>query len=301
MRTVIRYLPLLAIPACQPSQDELEEQTFDSLVQAERTFAGTAASAGTRTAFLEFLAADGVVFDAGPVNGRSVWEQRPEGGAILSWAPAIADVSAAGDMGYTSGPWEVRATPEAESVGWGHFVSVWKKDVDGNWKVAADGGISHGPVPLNENGTVVRVGGGAGASSSRHEVDVSAAGLQLAEIDAEYSRSVAEGGFDGSIVQYLSESARFYRNGDLPLLGREAAVASALVTGAGWAEWEASDAVVSQSGDMGFTYGVVASTPEDSESGSPWNASYYRIWKQDAESRWRVVVDVLIPFAPSGE
>jgi len=299
MRTVIRYLPLLTITACRPSQQERADQTFESLIRAERAFAETSRASGTRDAFLEFLAPDAVVFDAGPVNGRSVWQERSAGPAILFWTPEIVDVSDAGDMGYTSGPWEVRATLGAEPNGWGHFVSVWTRDTAGIWSVAADGGIVHGPVPVTENATVERVEYGANTSLQDARLDA-AANEALAETDAEYSRSIAEGRLNGSIDEFVSLSARFYRNGNLPLVGRETAFASGLVvTGARWKEWEARGAVVSQSGDLGFTYGVVEFTPDGAATEQPRNASYYRIWKRDSESPWRVVVDVLIPFAPT--
>ncbi len=127
MKSVVRLLPLLPVftsPGCQPSQADIHNQAFESLISAERAFAATSVATDTRTAFLANFAPNGVVFDDGPVNARSVWEQRPAGGPILSWGPEIADVSVAGDMGYTSGPYEVRMTPDEDAVAWGHFISV---------------------------------------------------------------------------------------------------------------------------------------------------------------------------------
>ena len=39
-----------------------------AIVEAERAFARAAATKGTRDAFLEFLADDGIIFQPGPVN-----------------------------------------------------------------------------------------------------------------------------------------------------------------------------------------------------------------------------------------
>ena len=41
-----------------------------AVVEAERAFARAAATKGTRDAFLEFLAGDGIIFQPGPVNGK---------------------------------------------------------------------------------------------------------------------------------------------------------------------------------------------------------------------------------------
>jgi ketosteroid isomerase-like protein len=303
MKSVVRLLPLLPFitsPGCQPSVG-IQDQAFEALISAERAFAATSVATDTRTAFLANFAADGVVFDAGPVNARSVWEQRPEGGPILSWGPEIADVSAAGDMGYTSGPYEVRMTPDEGAVAWGHFVSVWKKDAEGTWKVVADGGVVHGPATLSPNSVVARAGGGTERSSPPEEEDIDAAGPALREIDAEYSRSVAEHGFTTTMDGFVDQLARFYRNGQPPLIGRETIVSAASVTETVWTDSEIRAAIVSNSGDLGCTYGVVQTQPELGGEGAQLNASYYRIWKQDANSSWRVVVDVLIPIIPATE
>lgn len=301
MKSVVRLLPLLPVftsPGCQPSQADIQNEAFESLISAERAFAATSVATDTRTAFLANFAADGVVFDDGPVNARSVWEQRPGGGAVLSWGPEIADVSAAGDMGYTSGPYEVRMTPDDDAVAWGHFVSVWRRDGEGTWRVAADGGVVHGPATLSPDSAVERI---SERSSRLDDEVIDAAGPALLKVDAEYSRSVAEHGFTASLDDFVDQSARFYRNGRLPFVGREAIVSAASVTETVWTDSEIRAAIVSDSGDLGCTYGVVQVQPELATENTQLNASYYRIWKQDTNSSWRVVIDVLIPIVPATE
>src|SRR5438552_11925803 len=79
-----------------------------AIVEAERAFARAAATKGTRDAFLEFLADDGIIFQPGPVNGKQFWQARTPRKGLLSWEPIFADVSLAGDMGYTTVPSEFR-------------------------------------------------------------------------------------------------------------------------------------------------------------------------------------------------
>ena len=304
MKSVVRLLPLLSVitsPGCQPSQADTDNQAFESLISAERAFAATAVATDTRTAFLANFAHDGVVFDDGPVNARSVWEQRPGGGPVLSWGPEIADVSAAGDMGYTSGPYEVRMVPDEDAVAWGHFISVWRRDGEGTWRVAADGGVVHGPATLSPDSVVERIGGGTKRSSRLDDEGIDAAGPALLKVDAEYSRSVAENGFTASMDDFVDQSARFYRNGQLPFVGKETIIRAASVTVNVWTDSEIRAAIVSDSGDLGCTYGVVQAQPELGTEITQLHASYYRIWKQDANSSWRVVVDVLIPIVPATE
>src|SRR3954449_2738641 len=114
-----------------------------ALVQMERDFARTAATKGTRDAFLEFLADDGVLFQPGPVNGKKFWTERQPRKGLLSWEPVFADISRAGDLGYTTGPWEFRANgPDDQPVAFGQYFTIWKKQADGGWKAVLDRGVA---------------------------------------------------------------------------------------------------------------------------------------------------------------
>src|SRR3989441_7013168 len=50
----------------------------------QRAYARAAATKGTRDAFLEFLADDGIIFQPGPVNGKQFWQARTPRKGILT-------------------------------------------------------------------------------------------------------------------------------------------------------------------------------------------------------------------------
>ena len=109
--------------AAEPAGDALS-----SLLQAEKNFAKMSREAGIRDSFLANLADDAIVFDPGPVNGRKLYTKRSPSPAQLIWEPIFADVSSAGDMGYTTGPWEYKKTKsDARPAAYGQFLSVWKR------------------------------------------------------------------------------------------------------------------------------------------------------------------------------
>jgi ketosteroid isomerase-like protein/quercetin dioxygenase-like cupin family protein len=56
-------------------------------------------------------------------------------GFSIKWSPTKADVSAAGDVGYTVGTYEASMNGATEK---GKYVTLWKKQSDGTWKVAED-------------------------------------------------------------------------------------------------------------------------------------------------------------------
>src|SRR3990167_6156301 len=130
---------------------------FDDMVAAERAFAADASARSTRAAFLAALADDGLVFAPGPSSGKRVWEARPENKNRLEWAPELAEISASGDLGYTSGPWRFTPGGADKPTGFGHFFTIWRKGADGKWQVLIDHGISHEEVAFHEK--VQRRGG----------------------------------------------------------------------------------------------------------------------------------------------
>ena len=59
----------------------------------------------------------------------------------LTWRPLLVQVSPAGDMGYTFGPYEVLAVGRdgaTEVLRKGTYMTVWRREKDGRWKVVAD-------------------------------------------------------------------------------------------------------------------------------------------------------------------
>ena len=105
------------------------------MVNAERTFAADASARSTREAFLAALADDGLVFAPGPINGKRIWEARAGDKNRLEWAPAVAEIAASGDLGYTSGPWRFTKEGADKPTASGQFFTVWRKQADGSWKV----------------------------------------------------------------------------------------------------------------------------------------------------------------------
>src|ERR1700749_3226646 len=99
------------------------------LVEAEHSFAQFSIDHGMKDAFLNFAAPDGVIFRRGPVNAIEAWKSRnPAPAGLLTWWPAYADVSRAGDLGWTTGPYEYREKPTDEKpAGTGHYFTIWRR------------------------------------------------------------------------------------------------------------------------------------------------------------------------------
>jgi ketosteroid isomerase-like protein len=56
---------------------------------------------------------------------------------VWTWTPGFADVSQAGDLGYSYGAYELRDKKSRAITESGNYARVWKK-VGGRWRVVID-------------------------------------------------------------------------------------------------------------------------------------------------------------------
>ncbi|MEW5915779.1 MAG: nuclear transport factor 2 family protein, partial [Gemmatimonadota bacterium] len=216
-----------------------------SLIAAERAFARHSERAGIKESFVANLGVDGILFRPGPVNGLEWFRTRPGGAGYLSWEPEVALMASSGDMGYTTGPWELRARGATDTVsGAGHYVTVWKRDSTGTWKMAADIGTSHRWVerPAHAAGTVVRGVVSLGDSAQKllfaRDSALGKDGLRQAE----------------ALLPALATDVRLHREGALPTLGADAARDALRGDDRTFYSTPLGGAV-SRAGDFGYTYG----------------------------------------------
>ena len=282
----MRFRFVTCVVICLVVQISVHAQSaLQEMVKTEQAFSKMAEEKNTRDAFLAFIADDGLLFRPGAVNGKK-WmiehppppPQNPDKKPLLAWQPKFAGMSASGDMGFTTGPWESKADiKDAKPQAYGHFVTVWKKQPDGSWKFVVDLGIDHpqsgGPQTLwqptdNNNKT------------SFKPVDVAAATEGLLTRDRKYTAQ--------SFVEYASPDVRLYRAGNLPYIGRQAA-SEALAKTKGQIAWRVINGDVSRAGDLGYTHGTYEVSDETKNVIE--RGSYVRIWQKQGGT-WRVVIDV---------
>lgn len=65
----------------------------------------------------------------------------------LTWIPLRADVAASGELGWTTGSYELTRL-DAQGVPHvrrGKYVTIWRRQVDGSWRAVLDGGNPDSP------------------------------------------------------------------------------------------------------------------------------------------------------------
>ena len=119
------------------------------LLAADTAFSAASAKGGVLAAFLEVATPAAKVLGEEAQGFEGV--KAAFGGASvtsrLTWAPSFADVAASGDLGYTWGRYEYAES--GKIVERGTYVTVWRRQANGGWKVVLDGGT---PDPKEKKG-----------------------------------------------------------------------------------------------------------------------------------------------------
>jgi ketosteroid isomerase-like protein len=146
-------LPGTARPALAQASTQAAETA--RIMKADADFAESVAGKD-RARFLSFLA-DVTTFNGGSsseLHGRDAvmkeWNDFfTADGPTLSWTPARGEVVGAGDLGYTTGRSLFRGKgPDGRTVERrGEYLTVWRKQRDGSWKVIFDTGSTLPAVP----------------------------------------------------------------------------------------------------------------------------------------------------------
>ncbi|MCA1642615.1 MAG: hypothetical protein LC785_11835 [Acidobacteria bacterium] len=152
---------LLALSVVALPQGQKVPPALASLVEAERSFARRCGEVGVRDSFIEFFAEDGFNFTPAPTKTREAFMKRPaqtNRTTTLNWRPAYADVSSAGDLGYTTGPVVLTDNTGRNPPRYSYYFSVWRKQRDGSWKVELDLGIETPADDLTEFSLYFQIG-----------------------------------------------------------------------------------------------------------------------------------------------
>jgi ketosteroid isomerase-like protein len=126
------------------NDEELMVAAQNELLAVDRAFSAMSVEEGAPAAFAHYAAHDAVVVANGRVlSGRdrvvASYANWPEGHQ-LQWTPEAARVSSRGDMGWTHGAYVHSGAGGARETG--RYVTVWKRDFDGNWRYAFDAPIT---------------------------------------------------------------------------------------------------------------------------------------------------------------
>ncbi|MGD2136148.1 MAG: DUF4440 domain-containing protein [Gemmatimonadales bacterium] len=146
--------------------------------------------------------------------------------------------------------------------------------------------------PLRIGGVAVALAAVVGCAPP---VDVNAEREALLAADRAWAEAAASRDVE-RIVSYWTDDARLYNPGEPPYQGKEALremVADGMDTPGFSITWEAEDAVVASSGDMGYTFGRNTLTvPGPDGALMTIHGRYVTVWHKQPDGTWRCAIDI---------
>jgi len=276
---IVCALSLLALP--QPS-------ALASLVEAERAFARASVERGVRDSFLAFFADDAINFWPHPVNAREALLKQPAPSerptTTLNWEPLLADVSGAGDLGYTTGP-SLTTDDKRKPIRSGYYFSIWRRQSDGSWKVELDIGIKTPPtnsLPPPSLRTPAQFARGNNRPGADDEQNI------LTDLERKFpaSTNVTE-----AFLKLITDDAQLNHDGHFPAVGQKE-IRAFLAEKRYTLKWEPLRAVVSSSNDFAYAYGKYMRKETAQPQAALKTGYYVHVWRRDAKDRWRLAVEV---------
>lgn len=135
-------LCIMALLGCGGNGKHDPGQLKAQIISADTTMSRLAAAEGFHSSILAYADTNLVRLSEGhlPVIGKNAFAKsfdKSNDTKAISWVPVDAEVAKSGELGYTWGNWKFIGR---DTVLYGNYFTIWKKQPDGTWKVALDGG-----------------------------------------------------------------------------------------------------------------------------------------------------------------
>lgn len=259
------------------------DANLQKLIETEKSFARTAAEKNTKEAFLAFLADDGVMFNPDRTNAKELWLKRNPNASLLAWTPEFADISSNGVLGYTTGPWEFRPKGKDDTpTAFGHFVTLWQKQDDGNFKFVLDIGISHEKVP---------VAGVNATSPTDTGKELNEKKISAADSSTQFFEMADKESLNKAYKMFLAEDVRGYREGKTPFLGKKSALDG--LKKDNLKIKFAKRSVFLSAADLAYMSNGYTFFDKDGKEAEKGN--FLQIWKL-RNGKWQIVLDLFNPL-----
>ncbi len=149
MRNSLLALMILFFSGCQYFEKDKKkplnlETARMNMMDSDRAFSRMSAEVGMKKAFLEFIDSNGVLLRPNQlplVSGDAVdfLTQLNDSDFTLTWNPKNGRIAQSADLGYTYGIYTLKPA-KSDTILYGTYVSIWKKQLDGTWKFVLDSG-----------------------------------------------------------------------------------------------------------------------------------------------------------------
>ncbi len=258
--------------------------TTKSLVNAEKDFAKAVAKNGDKEAFLEYSLGSALVFRPNPVNVKTFYANKANSENGVSWTPNLAKVSRSGDLGFTTGPYEVDGTDKK----YGQYLSIWKSE-NGKWKLAIDLGTESNKPLAKFTPQFVEPKDHVAPKFLNEKEDK--AGKEIILTTEKTLNTLLKTHGIAAFGGFLTNDARLLFPGNEPIEGKGKIVAfyNGMVSKISLKTTGVDKAIGS---DLAYTYGVATI---DYKADLRESFNYVFVYEKAADASWNLIVQAFVP------
>jgi len=146
MNLLLLMVLLMYFVRCFNSKPVDAANEIEGILKADREFSDYSDKNGMKKAF-ELFGDETMVMlreNSMPVVGKTafndLYRDFDDAQMTLVWEPLFADVSQSGDLGYSYGVYTMTSKSDSLTNEKGTYLTVWKKNSDGDWKFVVDTG-----------------------------------------------------------------------------------------------------------------------------------------------------------------
>ncbi len=253
------------------------------VVDAEKDFNRLVERKGIKEAFLSVADPEGIVFKPEVVKITDFYNSIDKQPGTLTWKPKFARISANGDLAFTAGPYVYLNGKNEDDKVYGDYVSVWRADLDGKFKLLIDLGIQH---PENEQEELTDFKNPDSAKRVAPSKDPFNGRSIIIGTDKIFNHELTVSAL-ATYKEFLSPEARYYFPGFEPMTGSDK-IMKFIDNEAISITAETINVGRSTSNDLAYSYGRARIKKGEIVS----NYNYVRIWEIDKEHKWNVLLEV---------
>ena len=285
--TYVLFILLLTSFAEAQTEDKVSQ-----LVSAENYFSALAKEKGIKKAFLNVSTDQTIIFKPNPISPEKYFKKKSDSLGHLSWQPVYARISKSGDWGITSGPSTYKAS-DTSKTHYGDYLSVWKKNSKGIWKLAINLGVEHKKPKTtqamlfqNPKNEIYLKQRSENRLQQREDVVFSSDKLMGTVLKADTKVALKE---------FIADESRLLFPGFEPIIGKKAITTFWEKQGFRIGS-EPTKADRCYSGELAYTYGDASIF----QKGLNKKYHYVRIWEVQTGYVWKVIFEVYVLAAQDG-
>lgn len=274
---------LIASCAALSGGQEINKKIYET----ELAFKKMVAEKGINAGLIEYLAPDGVMFFPEAANARERWKMLPLSSATMIWNPVWIDVSSNGALAYSIGNSVYRENGQDDPIAfYGHYISIWSRQRDGEYRAVLDAGINH------EKPALAPTDWKSPADSGKEK---NAKKISAADSSVGFYQTAEQQGSDKAYKEYLADDVYLLRDGKQPFIGKKAAL--------GFLKQSKSNIKFArrksfiEAADLAHVFNIYTIT--DKAGTEIERGNFIQVWKLRGD-KWQIVADVFVAI-PKGK